>query len=107
MNVEPPLRQPLLPRVRLIWLFGILTAAAVLFALVRDIGMAHALVAALLVVGCSLGLLLAASALCFAITYACGSLERGVNPPRVLPQSPFAADSLPQQLATPDRRETR
>ncbi|MGN6134834.1 MAG: hypothetical protein ACTHOU_10055 [Aureliella sp.] len=97
--------QPLLPRVRLIWSFVALTAAAVLIALVRQVDQGAALVTALVVTTAWLTVLFVMFSLLFLVTYALGLLENLLAPPQDDVLSPFANDRLPEQVVPPAKTD--
>lgn len=98
---QPLAVQPLLPRVKLIWSFVAITAAAILLSLVQWAGEGHALIVALLALAAWLGGLFACFSILFLITYALGILETLLVPPEQEVLSPFASDRLPEQLVAP------
>ena len=98
---EPLAKQPLLPRVRLIWSFVAVTAAAILIALVREVEQGPALVTAIIVIVAWLAVLFAIFSLLFLITYALGLLENLLAPPPDDVLSPFASDRKPDQIVPP------
>jgi hypothetical protein len=101
MQDEPSGTQPLLPRVRLIWSFVAVTAAAVLIALVRQVDQGHALVIAIVTTLAWLALLFTLFSLMFFISYALGVLEKLLAPPQDDVLSPFAGDRKPEQIVPP------
>ena len=101
-SVEPPLvAQPLLPRVKLIWSFVAITAAALLISLVRWAGEGQALVVAIIAILAWMACLFACFSILFLMTYAFGILETLLAPPEPSVLSPFAQDRLPEQIVTP------
>ncbi|MCC6508852.1 MAG: hypothetical protein IT423_07080 [Pirellulaceae bacterium] len=97
------LRQPFLPRTRLIWSFVAVTAAAVLIMLVRWADQGVALIAALVAIAAWVAGLFAMFSLLFLITYFLGVLENLLAPPENEVLSPFAQDRLPEQIVAPNK----
>ncbi len=93
--------QPLLPRMKLIWSFAAITAAAILLTMVRwadeDLSMILAILSTL---GWIVGLF-ASFCIMFLITYGLGVLENLLAPPEPEVLSPFAQDRLPEQIIAP------
>ncbi len=98
---QPLAAQPLLPRVKLIWSFAAITAAAVLISLVQWAGEGHALIVAIVSLSAWMGGLFACFSILFLITYALGILETLLAPPQHQVLSPFAGDRLPEQVIAP------
>lgn len=96
-----PERQPLLPQVRLMWVFVAVTGAAVLIALVRLADQGFALVSAIVAIAAWLGLLFGMFSILFLVTYALGLLETLLAPPQEEVLSPFASQRLPEQIVVP------
>ena len=94
-------KQLLLPRVRLIWSFVALTAAAVLIALVRELDRGAALISAIVITVAWLAVVFAMFAILFLITYGLGLLEDLLAPEQDDVLSPFADDRLPDQVIPP------
>lgn len=101
MRDQTNLRQPFLPRVRLIWSFVAVTAAAVLISLVRIADQSTALISAVVAVVLWGGLMFGLFCVLFLITYALGLLEELLAGPSTDVQSPFAEDRLPDQIVVP------
>lgn len=98
---QPIVVQPLLPRVKLVWSFVAITAAAVLISLVRWAGEGQALVLAIVASLTWMAGLFACFSILFLITYALGILETLLAPPETEVLSPFAQDRLPEQIVAP------
>lgn len=101
MSTEPLPIQPLLPQVRLVWTFALVTGAALLIALVRASDQGQALVWAIVGMLLWLAGLFSLFGLLFLVTYAFGRLENLVAPPDEEVLSPFASDRFPEQIVTP------
>ena len=101
MSTDNSSSQPLLPRVKLIWSFVAITAAAVLISLVQWAGEGHALIMAIVTLAAWLGGLFACFSILFLITYTLGILETLLVPPQQDVLSPFAGDRLPEQIVAP------
>lgn len=93
--------QPLLPRVKLIWSFAAITAAAVLISLVRWAGEGQALLVAIIATLTWMAALFGCFCIMFLVTYTMGVLETLLAPPEHEVLSPFASDRLPDQIVTP------
>ena len=100
-------RQPLLPQMRLKWAFVVLTAAAVLIALVRMADQGTALVSAIVAIAGWLVLLFGMFSILFLITYALGLLENLLAPAQDEILSPFAGERLPEQVVVPPKMDAQ
>lgn len=105
MQDETKLRQPFLPRVRLVWSFVAITAAAVLITLVRVADQSTALITAVVAVVLWGGLMFGFFSTLFLITYALGLLEELLAGPTIEVQSPFAEDRMPEQIVVPTKTD--
>ena len=105
MQDESPGKQPLLPRVRLIWSFAALTASAVLIALVREVDQGAALITAIVATFAWLSILFAMFSVLFLVTYTLGLLENLLAPPQDDVLSPFASDRPPEQIVPPSKTD--
>lgn len=106
MQDDPAGKQPLFPRIRLIWSFVAVTAAAVLIALVREVDQSAALISAIVGTLAWLTILFALFSLLFLVTYALGLLENLLAPPQDDVLSPFADDRLPEQIVPPIKSDS-
>ncbi len=97
----------LVPQVRILWTFALVTASAVLIMMVRWAQQGQALIVALVGILIWLAVVFAMFACLFLITYALGWLENLLAPPEPEILSPFATDRLPEQVVEPINADLR
>ncbi len=101
--LDTPPAQPLLPQVRMVWFFIIVTAVALVIAAIRTVDQGAALTAAILAMGLFSVLLALMFAACFLLAYFLGVTERAVVGQAEMPTSPFSNGNLPPQIVPPFR----
>ena len=98
-------KQPLLPRVGMIWFFIVATLVAVGIGLVRSAEHGKALSVAIASTGGFLLLFFFLSGICFWIAFMFGATERKLFDHET-PESPFVSDLPPEQIIPPLPRDS-
>lgn len=93
--------QPWLPRVRMIWLFVLVTAMAILLLVIRSASDGASVAFAAVFLGAFLLMLTLVCATTFLAAYALGRLERNWIDEPTKVSSPFAYNQLPEQIVPP------
>jgi hypothetical protein len=99
--LEEELRQPFLPRVRMIWFFVVITAFALVLWVVRSAEQGRTLAAALLFTGLFLLFYALFSAVSFLIAFFLGATRKAMVEANDTPRSPFSDGSPPEQIIAP------
>ena len=97
--------QPFLPRVRMMWFFIVVSVVAVALTFIRATDQQAVFRTSIMFTGIFVAVVGALFAVCFAVAYAMGSLERAIVGKEELPRSPFSDGSLPPQIIPPQRME--
>ncbi|MFO1065841.1 MAG: hypothetical protein U0892_18415 [Pirellulales bacterium] len=100
-------KQKLAPPVSMIWFFVLITCFAILLVVIQVADQGGAALKAFLALGAWVVLLMIIYAGHFLLAFVFGWLERLVEPPASVSQSPFAEDALPQQFVQPLRADDK
>lgn len=93
--------QPFLPRIGMIWFFISVTMVALALGIIRAAEQGRALAAAM-VVGFVFAVMVAlVSGMCFLIAFMFGATEKRLAPSKPEVASPFADNTLPDQIIPP------
>lgn len=100
-ELDEDVKQPLLPRVSLIWFFIAITIVAIALGVVRAAEQGRSLSAAMVFSVLFIAIFAVSSSLCFLFAYLIGATEKAIAGGQETPQSPFSDGSLPEQIIPP------
>lgn len=96
-----PEKQPFLPRFGMIWFFIIVTLVAIAIGVIQAADQGRSMAAAIVFSGVFILTILLSSAACFFVAYVFGAIEKTVVQEDRKTKSPFAHDTLPEQIIPP------
>ena len=96
-----PEKQPFLPRFGMIWFFIVVTLVAIAIGIIQAADQGRAMAAALVFSGVFVLCMILFSSTCFLVAYAFGGIEKAVVQEDLKPKSPFAHDTIPEQIIPP------
>ncbi len=102
---EEPLEQALLPRVRMVWTFVLITVVAIALGIVRAAEQGEAMAAALTLTLIFLVIYALFSAIFFCCAFFFGSMEQLIEGTQDDVASPFSDGTLPEQIIPPKQVE--
>lgn len=94
-------KQPFLPRFGMIWFFIVVTLVAIAIGIVQAADQGRSMAAAIVFSGVFVLALLIFSAGCFFTAYVFGAIEKTIVEDDLKTKSPFAHDTLPEQIIPP------